>query len=365
MKDQLSSSSRPPPAHPILKKSRGPSASGPRPTARFVSPHDSEEEAAKDAETSSGSTGATGLEMRRGPAASSTKTEKRSTPTGRKFTVSTAASKRRPVMSRRQSSQSSVLSEASTKISSSGSGSRASAGSRSGSVEQPTAASLASSGNSNLVSSTGLSAKAAGKRPMRVSPDKARNSNRSGLPSAQVRGPPVILQQQQEAAPEPKPSTPVSAHESSRVRNEPLPGNPSASLGTAAREQVTAPMMARSHSNIETQHCRPRDMSLGRLPPQSLITPKSVAVTKKAADVAVQVQFDSDSVTVQGGCMARDIPDKIASRPSTSSLYTPTQPSPTPDIPLGRSKSQLTLLLERDKDNLQGRSKSSRGERGK
>lgn len=30
--------------HPILKKSRGPSTGGPRPTARFISPHDSEDE---------------------------------------------------------------------------------------------------------------------------------------------------------------------------------------------------------------------------------------------------------------------------------------------------------------------------------
>jgi hypothetical protein len=30
--------------HPILKKSRGPSSTGPRPTARFISPHDSENE---------------------------------------------------------------------------------------------------------------------------------------------------------------------------------------------------------------------------------------------------------------------------------------------------------------------------------
>lgn len=71
--------------------------------------------------------------------------------------------------------------------------------------------------------------------------------------------------------------------------------------------------------------------------------------------MAVQVQFDNDKVTVPGdGTAPRDIPDNvaIASRPSTSSLFTPTQPSPTPDIPLGRSKSQLTLLLERDKDRV-------------
>ncbi|PSR93874.1 hypothetical protein BD289DRAFT_495446 [Coniella lustricola] len=39
------SSSRPAPAHPILKKPRGPSTSGPRPTARFADVPDSEDEA--------------------------------------------------------------------------------------------------------------------------------------------------------------------------------------------------------------------------------------------------------------------------------------------------------------------------------
>ncbi len=101
-------------------------------------------------------------------------------------------------------------------------------------------------------------------------------------------------------------------------------------------------------------------MSLGRPLPQSMITPKSQPVAKKVADVAVQVQFDSENVTAQGGGgIARDLPDSItiASRPSTSSLYTPTQPSPTPAPFLGRSKSQLTLLLEKMD---QGKPKSSR-----
>ncbi|KAJ9145552.1 hypothetical protein NKR19_g6038 [Coniochaeta hoffmannii] len=239
-----SSSSRPPPPHPILKKSRGPSTSGPRPTARFVSPHDSEDEASKDNDTSSGSTAATGMQMRR-PAKSPVKGEKRSTPTGRKYTASSAAKRHsRPVLTRRPSSQSSV----------------------------------------------------------------------------DARGSPA---------------------------------------------QATAPMMARSQSNIETQHHRPRELHLGRPLPQSMITPKSTPVAKKAADVAVQVQFDSESVTAQGGGdMDRDLPDSItiASRPSSSSLYTPTQPSPTPAPFLGRSKSQLTLLLEKMD---QGKPKSNRGTKGK
>jgi hypothetical protein len=279
-------------------------------------------------------------------------------------------------MGRRQSSQSSVLSETSTKVSTSDSGSRASAGSRQGSAEQQTTtASLASSGHSTLVSSPGLSAKAAGKRPLRATPDTSGNLVRGSLPSAQARAAPIIVQQQESHGPvkegsERSRNKPASDFKPSPVKAPALLSTPSAGAGAIVGAQATAPVMARSQSNIEHQQFRPREPTLVRALPQSFITPKSVAVTKKAADVAVQVQFDSDNVTAQSGGIARDVPDSIAiaSRPSTSSLYAPTQPSPTPDIPLGRSKSQLTLLLERDKDragDLLGRSKSARGERDK
>ncbi|KAL2122119.1 hypothetical protein VTJ04DRAFT_2574 [Mycothermus thermophilus] len=50
------SSSRPPPPHPILKKSRGPSSSGPRPTARFASLPKTEPESIKGNEDESNTT---------------------------------------------------------------------------------------------------------------------------------------------------------------------------------------------------------------------------------------------------------------------------------------------------------------------
>jgi hypothetical protein len=216
--------------------------------------------------------------------------------------------------------------------------------------------SLASSSNSTLINSPALSAKAAGKRPARGSPDKNLNANRSGLSIAQDRTPPIILQHQQEAVVphgksfERSRNTHIKSHETGEVRNMAMAETPKANFGANFRVEATAPMMARSQSNIESQQHRPREMNLGRPLPPSMITPKSHPVAKKVADVAVQVQFDSESVTAQGdGGIARDLPDSItiASRPSTSSLYTPTQPSPTPAPFLGRSKSQLTLLLEK------------------
>lgn len=106
VKEIQSSALRPPPAHPILKKPSGPPPTGPRPTARFASPHVSEEEPEnQDDIPSSGSTITPGLEMRAVTIKSPPK--KKASGAGRKHVAS--AGKRRPVMARRTSSQSTVL----------------------------------------------------------------------------------------------------------------------------------------------------------------------------------------------------------------------------------------------------------------
>lgn len=106
VKEIPSSALRPPPAHPILKKPSGPQSTGPRPTARFASPHVSEDEAEnQDDIPSSGSTITPGLEMRAATIKSPPK--KKASGAGRKFVAS--AGKRRPVMARRTSSQSTVV----------------------------------------------------------------------------------------------------------------------------------------------------------------------------------------------------------------------------------------------------------------
>ncbi|KAI6783052.1 uncharacterized protein J7T54_002214 [Emericellopsis cladophorae] len=105
-----SSAAKPAPAHPILKKPRGPSTSGPRPTARFVSPDVSElDDGLAEDIPSSGSTVTPGIEMRQSIASPPKK--KGGT---RKFVASKAASKRRPVLPRKNSSQSSAHGEQST-----------------------------------------------------------------------------------------------------------------------------------------------------------------------------------------------------------------------------------------------------------
>ncbi|PSS28021.1 hypothetical protein M430DRAFT_162048 [Amorphotheca resinae ATCC 22711] len=90
--------------HPILKKSRGPSTTGPRPTARFISPHESEDESMSSASFNSHVT-----VQPPSPGSPSSKTEKKAAATS--GTVSkkspVAVRKKRPVIVRRKSSQSS------------------------------------------------------------------------------------------------------------------------------------------------------------------------------------------------------------------------------------------------------------------
>ncbi|RDL40816.1 uncharacterized protein BP5553_00795 [Venustampulla echinocandica] len=104
-----SATSRAPTAmpHPILKKTRGPSTTGPRPTARFVSPHDSEEE--RDSSSSAGSNSHVVVQPP-SPDGDNVKLDGKLPASGRKkpgFVASTAGKKKRPVISRRQSSQTS------------------------------------------------------------------------------------------------------------------------------------------------------------------------------------------------------------------------------------------------------------------
>lgn len=94
--------------HPILKKTQGSSTPGPRPTARFISPHESEKETELDDPV-----GSKAALPSPSPAVETTKPDKKTSgPVGGKkksnFVASTAANKKRPGFVRRQSSQSSA-----------------------------------------------------------------------------------------------------------------------------------------------------------------------------------------------------------------------------------------------------------------
>ncbi len=95
--------------HPILKKTRGPSSSGPRPTARFISPPESEGEA--DLSSSVSTNSQTNPHVVESPSSDSqnAKSDRKSSPSfGKKKGGFVAASrKKRHVIVRRQSSQTS------------------------------------------------------------------------------------------------------------------------------------------------------------------------------------------------------------------------------------------------------------------
>ncbi|PVH76289.1 hypothetical protein DL98DRAFT_295136 [Cadophora sp. DSE1049] len=91
--------------HPILKKTRGPSTGGPRPTARFISPHESEQEGEQNSSISPNSHV---VVQPPSPDPRDGKADKKTGTPGRKKTgFSASTKKKRPVIVRRQSSQTS------------------------------------------------------------------------------------------------------------------------------------------------------------------------------------------------------------------------------------------------------------------
>jgi len=353
---QTPSSARPPPPASILKKLRGPSASGPRPTARFVSPQESENEAAKDVpEVSSGSTATSGIEMR----PPSAKAEKKPTASMAKKFVASSTTKRRPAMPRRPSSQSSATgSEISPSAGSRSSASRSLNVVAEAAARKATPKSQGSSDSSSVREQPRLSVKAAGKRPAGKPAEKRGATARSGsLQANQDR--PVIVQGdaptaqgtvQGNARPD------VETRESYRARNPPRRGlSQTESLRSGALE---APKMTRSQS--QTDQPRPRDLNDGRAPLHGLVAPSIAEMSSVAAQGKT---FDAEKPDIAAtpygssfGISEQSTPAGLVSRPSATSLlesrFTPTAPSPAPKVPFGRSKSQLTLLLEREKSRL-------------
>ncbi|CZR63837.1 uncharacterized protein PAC_13734 [Phialocephala subalpina] len=106
--------------HPILKKTRGPSTTGPRPTARFISPHESQDE-----DSESPKTHVVVQPPSPTPKSQDPKTDKKTATMQTKKTFIASAKKKRPVIMRRQSSQSSAEIAAAVKSSDSGQSSSA------------------------------------------------------------------------------------------------------------------------------------------------------------------------------------------------------------------------------------------------
>ncbi|KAH7316534.1 hypothetical protein B0I35DRAFT_479368 [Stachybotrys elegans] len=351
-----SSASKPPPPHPILKKARGPSSSGPRPTARFVSPHESADEDEKASEASSGSTATAGSEIRAPPVSPA---KKKQVPATRKFVVSSTANKRRPLLPRRPSSQSSTNS-ANSGVSAVSTASAASdvnfreavssVGSRSSlnqntvpHVSESTSRAAPRPGKSPSAERFRLSAKAAGKRPAfqrRATSDaKLETGSQSSLSPSEsslaARSPAGQLHQ-----------TRSLLHLSAQNNHE----SPDDSVSGSAIPE-TPPMMIRSQSL--GGYGQPSDSSVAIARKQGLFTGATASMTTAQAQGTIIEQSGTGSLPVSHHMGRIDMNEEISRQPSTSSLLdsrmTPTQPSPATSMPLARTRSQLTLLLEREK----------------
>lgn len=129
-----------------------------------------------------------------------------------------------------------------------------------------------------------------------------------------------------------------------------------ASSKLSARENVALgkqPMMRRSQSS--TVPDRPRELSMTK-PKRSLFTEATSSTTNVAAQGTIIDQAGSTRhlPQISTSSLAQDDHMSPHGGSSASSLLesrlTPTQPSSSAVLPLGRTKSQLTLLLEREKE---------------
>jgi hypothetical protein len=405
-KEPTPSSTRPPPPHPILKKSRGPSASGPRPTARFASPPASSEEAVHDGGIISASTASAIPEMPPPPLPSSAKPNHDSSPatavppqsapqppamapafsaatppvsgvempppavpptraarpaatTGRRIVATTAASKRKPTVVRRHSSHSSTGSDSGPRVTGFVTASKRPGSKRS----TPTASQLLGQGSvSSQASDPGLSEKAAGKRPARTVTTKQPPARSTPDQANGNQGEPAVTQQLYPLGPQRRSTWDVRDRGGSReVAGGPQrlaqppsriaiqgPPPPVAGFVVDDRSRQRAPPMVRSGSNASERPRRVREPGLALLPSQATSIVATTTTTARG-------QFDSEPVTSAPFVPeAKDIPDGVLlhSQPSSSVLevkFKPTPPNPAPPIPFGRSRSELALLLKRGK----------------
>ncbi|KAI2615043.1 hypothetical protein GGR54DRAFT_319368 [Hypoxylon sp. NC1633] len=348
--------------HPILKKPRGPSSSGPRPTARFVSPpgSDGEDDDGKEGDlASSGSTAVNHSGDSKGSNSSTAKEDRKKTTntTPKKKTtafVASTASRRRPVMPRRVSSQSSAAASGGSEVGSKEGGS--SLGSRH-SGSQSSVPTISERPTKVEESDERLSAKAAGKRPAtRPLPDKATTTTPSSSQTTVIHDRAVTAKDKL-----PSMEQPVSAADNKEKSvTDSVSRARAGQSGTIHRRSDTqerprpnvAPIMTRSRSDVGYPRRGSQDLTRVRAP-QSLISSSTTTVSNTTVQATI-IEFDENSLAnevITGTAQGRE--EDAEAGPGNSVLnnrFTPTQPSTAPTVPLGRSKSQLTLLLERQGD---------------
>ncbi|KAF7547361.1 hypothetical protein G7046_g9029 [Stylonectria norvegica] len=343
-----SSASKPPPPHPILKKARGPSLSGPRPTARFVSPHESADEGDIP---SSGSTAATGSEAPVFVPHSSSK-KRSSVASSKKLHAASSTSKRRPVLTKKSSSQSSAGSDVGPRDDSS------SVAKRHLGVQHPVSLSAEQipeslmSTSEDSISSVPqerpvMSEKALGKQPAtqrRPNPERRAPSKQENRASAFQAKPPAAERRKPAVLPQSQSLVDLLDH----PRRASEASRSTFGIGSLESGSGTLPKMVRSHSQIG--YGQPREPTNGRTPSQGLFTGATASTTNIAVQGTILDQSGLGSTPLPSILDANHL--AIPIQPSSSSTLgprlTPTRPTTSASVPLGRTKSQLTLLLERE-----------------
>ena len=298
-----------PQPHPILKKVRGPSTSGKRPTARFVSPHGSPDHDDGDSDSfSSGSTAVTGVDVQQTASSNLKKT-----PAAKPLAAAPKSQKKFS-----QQNQSNRLPPSRQ--------------------QGPTSPHNASS--AQPASKTAQSKDSSNRQPN--SQSKAQISPRPD--------------NNRQARTQPQP--PTTNRPSSIPTNGKVPAartHERHSSGLLPAMEHSVPMR-RSQSSTSSE--RPLESSAAKAPPRTLFTGATASTTNVAAQGTI--------IEESGGYGGSNVDDAtlvdpkyagytLQETPSSTSLldstrFTPTQPSPFASLPLGRTKSQLTLLLEREKE---------------
>ena len=375
-KKTLASSTKQPP-HPILKKARGPSSSGPRPTARFISPHESADEAEKDDLPASTPTIiTTDLETTDSNASAPSPAKKKPHSTGKKFVASTAAAKKRPILPRRASSQSSG-SDVTSRDSVSSAGSRGSAAQRAVSPIPEISPHGTTPKSEPVRSSTSqrrslLSVKALGKRPVvphSTSTDKKSQAktgmSRDGKGSLKQDSPALgtSLGPLTEDSTAPTPQINAAIPQVRSLVNLPTHSRRVSEAAVPVPDITTRPQLqsglaaswGMERSQSDTGYVGAREHVTGRAPNQGLFTGATAATTNIAAHGTIIDQSGLHAIPIPS------LPDRqrdgyaMPSLP-TESGFLDAHLSPTPPVStnlmLGRTRSQLTLLLEREKERV-------------
>ncbi|KAJ1335928.1 hypothetical protein MN608_02672 [Microdochium nivale] len=359
-----SSSMQQPPVKPILKTVGAPPSTGPRLNARIISPVATPAASDSEGQESSGSTemntranakvadlSKAKLEKKRAGAAGPKKK-------GAKIVASTA-NRRRPAMPRRPSSQSSI------------------GGSDTGSKEGGSVSSKISNSTRSIETihegkdthslDESVITKTSGKRP-----ETSVDVDDAAAPAVkQVQSPLgrsfTSSEPRQKSATSASPTEQTVASGPPKRVSQPSARTRVASLGHEAsivpRPSLSgAPAMSRSRSDMGSPRPGLRDWNLkGRGIAQGL-TSLSTVTTSSATAHGTIIEFDENLPANEAFANALgEMDDPIlgiqrsGTGSSTSSRLVPTLPSSSPNVHLGRSKSQLTLLLERQSDDKRAR----------